>query len=78
MLFLWLADHFYECLEDAGPAVVENNMPGLTCGITQVVFSDGTGDIASLLFLDPLRNWDVKWSWGSEALAFLYRQVMII
>ncbi|XP_044965344.1 serine/threonine-protein phosphatase 7 long form homolog [Hordeum vulgare subsp. vulgare] len=27
------------------------------------------------MFLDPLRDWDVKWSWGSAALAFLYRQL---
>jgi hypothetical protein len=29
------------------------------------------------MFLDPLRDWDVKWSWGSAALAFLYRQVWL-
>ncbi|KAE8819833.1 Serine/threonine-protein phosphatase 7 [Hordeum vulgare] len=27
------------------------------------------------MFLDPLRDWDVKWIRGSAALAFLYRQL---
>ena len=34
VLFSWSADHFYKCLEDASPAVVDNNTSWLTCGIS--------------------------------------------
>ncbi|KAE8815135.1 hypothetical protein D1007_07457 [Hordeum vulgare] len=27
------------------------------------------------MYLEHLRNWDVRFSWGSEALAYLYRQL---
>ncbi|CAM0911327.1 unnamed protein product [Alopecurus aequalis] len=27
------------------------------------------------MWLDPLRDWNVKYSWGSAGLAFLYRQL---
>lgn len=37
--------------------------------------SDSTGNIAQWIFLDLLRNWDAKYSWGSGALAYLYRQL---
>ncbi|XP_048544782.1 protein MAIN-LIKE 1-like [Triticum urartu] len=76
VLFLWLQEHFYECPENASPAVVERYARAYLWNLlTQVVFPDGTGDTASWMFLDPLRNWDAKWSWGSAALAFLYRQL---
>ena len=79
VLFSWLQEHFYECPENASPAVVERYARAYLWNLlTQVVFPDGTGDTASWMFLDPLHNWDVKWSWGSVALAFLYHQVMLI
>ena len=79
VLFSWLQEHFYECPENNSPAVMERYARAYLWNLlTQVVFPDGTGDTASWMFLDPLRNWDVKWSWGSAALAFLYRQVMLI
>ncbi|KAE8778508.1 hypothetical protein D1007_48528 [Hordeum vulgare] len=64
------------CPKDASPAVVERFARAYLWNLlTQVVFPDGTGDTASWMFLDHLRDWDVKWSWGSAALAFLYRQL---
>ncbi|XP_048566892.1 protein MAIN-LIKE 1-like [Triticum urartu] len=76
VLFSWLQEHFYECPENASPAVVERYARACLWNLlTQVAFPDGTGDTASWMFSDPLRNWDVKWSWGSAALAFLYRQL---
>ncbi|KAE8812338.1 hypothetical protein D1007_10695 [Hordeum vulgare] len=64
------------CPKDASPVVVERFARAYLWNLlTQVVFLDGTGDTASWMFLDPLRDWDVKWSWGSAAVAFLYRQL---
>ncbi|KAE8777462.1 hypothetical protein D1007_49772 [Hordeum vulgare] len=76
VLFSWIQRHFHRCPKDASPLVVERFARAYLWNLlTQVVFPDGTGDTASWMFLDPLRDWDVKWSWGSAALAFLYRQL---
>ncbi|KAE8779192.1 hypothetical protein D1007_47800 [Hordeum vulgare] len=76
VLFSWIQRHFRRCPKDASPVVVERFARAYLWNVlTQVVFSDGTGDTASWMFLDPLRDWDVKWSWGSAALAFLYHQL---
>ena len=78
VLFSWIQRHFHRCPRDASPLVVERFARAYLWNLlTQVVFPDGTGDTASWMFLDPLRDWDVKWSWGSAALAFLYRQVWL-
>ncbi|KAI5008106.1 hypothetical protein ZWY2020_009154 [Hordeum vulgare] len=77
VLFSWIQRHFYRCPRDASPLVVERFARAYLWNLlTQVVFPDGTGDTASWMFLDPLRDWDVKWSWGSASLAFLYRQAL--
>ena len=44
--------------------------------LTRVVFPDSTGNKAQWIFLDLLSDWDRKYSWGSGALAYLYRQVI--
>uniref|UniRef100_A0A8I7BGK5 Aminotransferase-like plant mobile domain-containing protein n=1 Tax=Hordeum vulgare subsp. vulgare TaxID=112509 RepID=A0A8I7BGK5_HORVV len=76
VLFSWIQRHFRRCPKDASPAIVERFARAYLWNLlTQVVFPDGTGDTASWMFLDHLRDWDVKWSWGSAALAFLYRQL---
>ena len=78
VLFSWIQRHFHRCPRDASPLVVERFARAYLWNLlTQVVFPDGTGDTASWMFLDLLRDWDVKWSWGSAALAFLYRQVWL-
>jgi len=46
--------------------------------LARVIFPDGSGDTASWMWLDPLRDWNVKYSWGSAGLAFLYRQVVYL
>uniref|UniRef100_A0A8I6YJU6 Aminotransferase-like plant mobile domain-containing protein n=1 Tax=Hordeum vulgare subsp. vulgare TaxID=112509 RepID=A0A8I6YJU6_HORVV len=68
--------YFRKCSNDASPTVVERYARAYLWNLlTQVVFLNGTGDTTSWMFLDPLCVWDVKWSWGSAALAFLYRQL---
>ncbi|KAI4971249.1 hypothetical protein ZWY2020_002163 [Hordeum vulgare] len=57
VLYSWLRQHFYECPEDASPAVEETYARAYLWNLlTQVVFLDGTGDTTSWMFLDPLRN----------------------
>ncbi|KAE8791753.1 Serine/threonine-protein phosphatase 7 long form-like protein [Hordeum vulgare] len=78
VLFSWIQRHFRKCPRDASPAIVERFARAYLWNLlTQVVFPDGMGDTASWMFLYPLRDWDVKWSWGSAALAFLYRQIRL-
>ncbi|KAE8811638.1 hypothetical protein D1007_11425 [Hordeum vulgare] len=76
VLFLWIQKQFCRCPKDASTDVVERyDMAYVWNLLTQEVFPDGMGDTTSWMFLDPLCDWDVKWSWGSVALAFLYRQL---
>ncbi|KAE8792179.1 hypothetical protein D1007_33337 [Hordeum vulgare] len=76
VLFSWIQRYFRKCPRDASPLVVERFARAYLWNLlTQVVFPDGTGDTASWMFLGPLRDSDVKWSWGSATLAFLYRQL---
>ncbi|KAI4973441.1 hypothetical protein ZWY2020_035702 [Hordeum vulgare] len=57
MLFSWIHKHFRKCPEDASRDVVERYARAYLWNLlTQVVFSDGTGDTASWMFLDPLRD----------------------
>uniref|UniRef100_A0A8I6Y067 Aminotransferase-like plant mobile domain-containing protein n=1 Tax=Hordeum vulgare subsp. vulgare TaxID=112509 RepID=A0A8I6Y067_HORVV len=76
VLFSWIQRHFRKCPKDGSTDIVERYARAYLCNLlTQVVFRDGTGDTTSWMFLDPLHDWDVKWSWGSAALAFLYHQL---
>ncbi|KAE8817416.1 Serine/threonine-protein phosphatase 7 long form-like protein [Hordeum vulgare] len=75
VLFSWIQRHFHRCPRDASPLVVDRFARAYLWNLLiQVVFPDGTGNTASWMFLNPLRDWGVKWSWGSATLAFLYRQ----
>ena len=44
--------------------------------ITRTLFSDSNGRNAQWMWLKALIVFDSKWSWGTAALAYLYRQVM--
>ncbi|XP_037432549.1 serine/threonine-protein phosphatase 7 long form homolog [Triticum dicoccoides] len=64
------------CPQDANDVVVQQYARAyLWYVLTKVVFSDATGNSALWMFLEPLNNWDTQYSWGSAALAYLYRQV---
>lgn len=55
----WLRGHFWPCLENVGEA-------------TLVMFSNGTGDTASWMYLDALRDWTrsgVPHVTGEDAIA---------
>ena len=65
------------CPPDANEVVVQQHARAyLWYLLTRVVFPDSTGNKAQWIFLDLLSDWDRKYSWGSGALAYLYRQVI--
>jgi len=79
VLYSWIREHRVYCPHNVQESVVEHYARAyLWHLLTLVVFPDCSGDTASWMYLDPLRDWDVQWSWGTAALAFLYRQVKLI
>ena len=65
------------CPPDANEVVVQQHARAyLWYLLTRLVFPDSTGNKAQWIFLDLLSDWDRKYSWGSGALAYLYRQVI--
>ncbi|XBI97003.1 hypothetical protein VPH35_033215 [Triticum aestivum] len=76
VLHHWLRDERgIVCPPDANEVVVQQDVRAyLWYLLTRVVFPDSTGNKAQWIFLDLLSDWDRKYSWGSGALAYLYRQ----
>ncbi|XP_057515075.1 protein MAIN-LIKE 2-like [Amaranthus tricolor] len=71
----WLAQNFSHLPEGADKATVEAYLSSL---IGTVLFSDKTGNRVLLLYLTLLdAPWEVisGYSWGSAALAYLYRRL---
>jgi hypothetical protein len=76
----------YKCLRDIGPCpkgAHPQTVQRYACTymwyvLSRVLFTDGSRDTASWMWIDPLRDWNTKYSWGSVALAYLYRQVELI
>jgi hypothetical protein len=76
--YKWLRD-IGPCPEGADPQTVQRYARTyMWYVLSRVLFTDGSGDTAAWMWLDPLRDWNVKYSWGSAALAYLYRQVKLI
>ena len=78
VLHQWLRDERgVVCPPDANEVVVQQYARAyLWYLLTRVVFPDSTGNKAQWIFLGLLSDWDRKYSWGSGALAYLYRQVI--
>ncbi|KAI4996846.1 hypothetical protein ZWY2020_052188 [Hordeum vulgare] len=74
---LWLKEvRGAPCPADANDIVVQQYARAyLWYILTKVVFTDASGNSALWMYLERLRNWDIQFSWGSEALAYLYRQL---
>jgi len=78
LAFSWLREHFRILPEGANAITTERYARAyLLYVFGAVLFPDGGGDSASWMFLPLLSNWDNcrGYSWGSAALAFLYRQL---
>jgi hypothetical protein len=75
--FKWISDNFNTCPEDADEDVVKiYARVYVWYGITWTLFNDASGKTAHWHWLKALTVMDRKWSWGTAALAWLYRQVI--
>uniref|UniRef100_A0A8I6X3N1 Aminotransferase-like plant mobile domain-containing protein n=1 Tax=Hordeum vulgare subsp. vulgare TaxID=112509 RepID=A0A8I6X3N1_HORVV len=75
--FTWIAANFAHCPEDADDEVIQRYARVyMWYVISRTIFADGTGKNAPWMWLKALTVFDNKFSWGSAALAYLYRQVI--
>ncbi|KAE8801370.1 hypothetical protein D1007_23067 [Hordeum vulgare] len=73
--FTWIAANFAHCPEDADDEVIQRYARVyMWYVISRTIFADGTGKNAPWMWLKALTVFDHKFSWGSAALAYLYRQ----
>ncbi|KAE8812598.1 mutator protein [Hordeum vulgare] len=73
--FTWIAANFAHCPEDADDEVIQRYARVyMWYVISRTIFADGTGKNAPWMWLKALTVLDNKFSWGSAALAYLYRQ----
>ncbi|KAE8817727.1 mutator protein [Hordeum vulgare] len=74
--FTWIAANFSHCPEDADDEVIERyTRVYMWYVISRTIFADGTGKNAPWMWLKALTIFDNNFSWGSAALAYLYRQL---
>ena len=74
--YTWIAKEFGKCPEDAGKEVIEQHARAyLWYVLSRTLFADGGGRTASWIWLKALTGLERK-SWGTAALAYLYRQVI--
>uniref|UniRef100_A0ACD5ZTK7 Uncharacterized protein n=1 Tax=Avena sativa TaxID=4498 RepID=A0ACD5ZTK7_AVESA len=74
--YKWIQENFKKCPEDADEEVIQMYARAyLWYVISRTLFSDGTGRIASFMWLTLFAEWGYMHSWGSAALAYLYRQL---
>ena len=75
--FQWISDNFKTCPEGANEAeIMKYARVYVWYVITRTLFPDSSGKTAHWHWLSVLSNMRTKWSWGSAALAYLYRQVI--
>ena len=73
----WIVKHFNKCPDGASEDVVQTYARVYVWYvISRTLFADSGGTTAQWMWLKALTVFDSKWSWGSAALAYLYRQVM--
>ncbi|KAE8779519.1 serine/threonine-protein phosphatase 7 [Hordeum vulgare] len=74
--FTWIAANFAHCPQDANDEVIQTYARVyMWYVISRTIFADGTGKNAPWMWLKALTVFDNKFSWGSAALAYLYRQL---
>ncbi|KAE8777788.1 mutator protein [Hordeum vulgare] len=74
--FTSIAANFAHCPEDADDEVIQRYAPVyMWYVISRTIFADGTGKNAPWMWLKALTVLDNKFSWGSAALAYLYREL---
>ena len=76
--FVWIREKFAKCPEGADKVVIQNHARAYVWYvITRTLFADSSGRTAPWMWLKALTRWESKQSWGTAALAYLYRQVNI-
>ncbi|KAE8799608.1 mutator protein [Hordeum vulgare] len=74
--FTWIAANFAHCPEDANDEVIQTyDRVYMWYVISRTIFADGSGKNPQWMWLKALTVFDNKFSWGSAALAYLYRQL---
>ncbi|KAM0871141.1 hypothetical protein ACQ4PT_039542 [Festuca glaucescens] len=73
--YKWIKDHFAECPIGADRDTVRTyTRVYLWYVISRTLFADSGGKLAHWCWLKALTVLEHKWSWGTAALAYLYRQ----
>ena len=72
----WIAENFSKYPDDVDDETVQQYCRAyLWYVVSRTLFSDGTGVNASFMWLKLFAGWEHGLSWGTTALAYLYRQV---
>jgi hypothetical protein len=73
----WIQENFHKCPDDANDEVIQRYARAyLWYVVSRVLFSDATGTNAAFMWLKLFAGWEFNLSWGTAALAYLYRQVL--
>ena len=76
--FGWIREQFAKCPEGADSVVIQNHARAYVWYvISRTLFADSSGRNAPWMWLKALTLWESNLSWGTAALAYLYRQVII-
>ena len=75
--YKWIVANFEHCPAEADDETVKiYSKVYVWYVISRTLFADGGGKMAQWMWLKAVSILDKKWSWGTAALAYLYRQVM--
>ena len=75
--YVWIVQNFSHCPVDADDDVIQAYARVYVWYvISRTLFADSGGITAQWMWLKALTIFDSEWSWGSAALAYLYRQVI--
>ncbi|XP_071685449.1 serine/threonine-protein phosphatase 7 long form homolog [Lolium perenne] len=76
--FSWIRTNFRQCPNGANEDTIRTyTRVYLWYMISRTLFPDSGGKLAHWCWLKALTVLEHRWSWGTAALAYLYRQVMI-
>jgi predicted secreted protein len=75
--YRWIVEHFSQCPVPATDIQLQTYARVYVWYvISRTLFADGNGRTAQWMWLKALTVFDYGFSWGSAALAYLYRQVI--
>ena len=72
----WICKNFGKCPAGVPESIVQRHARAyLWVALCRTVFGDAGWSNVPFFWLELLADWDHRWSWGTAALAWLYRQV---